>query len=185
MKRLFAAIKVHPGEALTQLVYDFQSACKYDRIKWVDLNNIHITLKFFGETLEEQIPDICAALTEITAGMTAFDLVLSNTGIFGSKYNPRVIWIGIEQNEKLLDLGQEILDGLEKIGFKKDRQNFVPHLTIGRIKHIDNKERFNSTLKKLQSVDIQKEAINRFYLFESKLFRTGPRYSIIETFKLK
>jgi len=185
MKRLFAAIKIHPNEALTQLVYDLQNACKYDKIKWVDLNNIHITLKFFGETPEEQIPEVNQVLRDITMDISRFELVLSTTGIFGSEYNPRVIWIGIEKNKNLISLGLEILNGLEKIGFKKDRQNFVPHLTIGRIKHIDNKDRFNNTIKKFQAVEIQKEDIDQFYLFESKLFRTGPEYSIIETFHLK
>jgi 2'-5' RNA ligase len=96
-----------------------------------------------------------------------------------------VIWIGIEPNEKLNAFANEILDQMELLGFEKDRQNFVPHLTIGRIKYTDNKKRFQQTIESYQSIYIQEQTIDRFYLIESKLGTRGPTYSTIENFPLK
>ncbi len=183
MKRLFAAIKVHPSETFLKVYYGLKTNLRNDKIKWVDLENIHITLKFFGETEEERIPQISEKLNEISKSHSNFSLNIKNVGIFGSSYKPRVIWLGIEKNEQLMELGSEILHGMDKIGFKQDRQNFVPHLTIGRVKFIDDKNRFQQVIDKYKSTDIQKQKVAGFILYESILKPQGPEYRVVESFK--
>ena len=184
MRRIFAAIKVVPNENFLRIYYSLKNACKYDRINWVKSENIHITLKFFGEIEENKIDQIIPELQKISTNHNSFNLLLQDVGIFGSSYKPRVIWFGINKSEALEKLAKDILDKMEPVGFIKDRQNFVPHLTIGRIKLVDNKARFTEIISKFESENIQKINISGFYLFESILSSTGPTYKVIKTFSL-
>jgi 2'-5' RNA ligase len=184
MKRLFAAIKIHPGEAYTMQYWSLKKALKDEKIKWVDLENIHITLKFFGETPEHHIPAINAALGKASSGIPQFQLKLANTGIFGSSYNPRLIWFGIDQSNELFSLSKNIFRELENIGIVKDRQNFVPHLTVGRIKNLEDKKHFQKVIDKYRDGHIQNEEVNNFHLFESILSPQGPTYNVVESFEL-
>ena len=182
MKRLFAAIKIIPSEGFLETYYGLKTNLRNDKIKWVDINNIHITLKFFGETPEERIPEINKRLNGIAALHSNFTLDIRDIGIFGSSYKPKVIWFGIEENEQLMKLGLEILTGMDDIGFKHDRQNFIPHLTIGRIKFIDDKKRFQQVIDKYKSLEIQQQDVPGFTLYESILRPKSPEYKVIEQF---
>lgn len=184
MKRIFTAIKVHPGEGFLQVFEDLKNNCSHDRITWVDPKNIHITLKFFGETEEERIPAISSLLLDIVGKHNPFELQLKGTGVFGSSYKPRVVWIGIDKNPTLISLGQEVMDSMESLGFKKDRQNFVPHLTLGRIKHIDDKHRFFELIGKYKNSAITSENINELHLIESRLTPKGPLYTVLERYEM-
>ena len=185
MKRIFAAVKIDPGENLTELLYSLKKRLKHDKINWVQLHNMHITLKFFGETHEDEIPGICSHLTEIASQNTSFDLTLRDTGVFGSYYKPSVIWIGIEPNSALIKLGTDVLDRMDNIGYKKDRQNFVPHLTLGRIKYTSDKSYFNEVIEDFKNLAIQSQSVDSFHLIESKLSSEGPEYTTIESFSLQ
>lgn len=185
MKRIFAAIKIHPDEPLLKLYYALKAACRYDRINWVDPQNMHITLKFFGETAGDLIPGIIKGLQAVAQQHQPFVLQLKGTGVFGSFYKPRVIWLGIPENPALISLGQDILDEMDQLGYKKDRQNFVPHLTLGRIKITDNKERFFDLVEKHREDEMPPQPVQEFLLFESMLSTSGPTYSVLERFGLK
>ena len=184
MKRLFAAIKIHPSENYTSRYLSLKNSLKDEKIRWVDPENIHITLKFFGETPEHHIPGINMALKKASNGVSPFELSLTNTGIFGSSSKARVIWFGIDPSNELNLLFNNILRELKNIGMENDRQNFVPHLTVGRIKSLEDKKFFQQVIDKHREGHIQKEEVNKFHLFESILSPQGPTYNIIETFEL-
>jgi RNA 2',3'-cyclic 3'-phosphodiesterase len=185
MKRLFSAIKIHPSKEFIRIYNELQNSLRNNNIKWVDVNNIHITLKFFGETDESQIPAINTALNQVANDNISFELKLMNAGIFGSSYNPRVIWFGIDKNPVLEKLAFNVLNAMNKIGFEKDRQNFVPHLTVGRIKFINEKKNFQEIIGRYHKIDIQKEKIENFHLFESILKPRGPEYKVLTNFILQ
>jgi len=145
--------------------------------------NIHITLKFFGETEEDRIEQIESRLHKSSSNHQPFNLSLQDVGIFGSHYKPRVIWFGIDKNEALDNLASDVIDKMHNIGFLRDRQNFVPHLTIGRIKLIDDKNRFSEVIMKYELIDVQQVQVESIYLFESVLSSSGPTYHIIKEFK--
>ncbi|RLD53588.1 MAG: RNA 2',3'-cyclic phosphodiesterase [Bacteroidetes bacterium] len=182
MKRLFAAIKVAPSEAFLARYYALKKNLENEKIKWVDPENIHITMKFFGETPEHHIPAISIALKEAAHQTPHFNYEIQHTGIFGSSYKPRVIWFGIQPHDDIVRLSESIFSELEKIGIEGDRQNFVPHLTIARIKELEDKQFFQKVIDKYREGFIQKEEVNKFHLFESRLSPAGPRYSIIDSY---
>lgn len=184
MKRLFAAIKVEPDENLIKIYSSLKSGLRHDKINWVPEQNIHITLKFFGETAEDKIDDICEVLDDVARRHQAFQIHLQNIGIFGSSYDPRVIWFGMDQNAAIGQLADDVLKSVEEIGWERDRQNFRPHLTVGRIKNISDKRVFQQTIAKFKNSELRKFPVNSFYLFESKLRPQGPVYEVVEEFRL-
>ncbi len=184
MKRIFAAIKIHPSENFISVIYQLKHALQTESIKWVEPHNIHITLKFFGETEESKIAEIIQQLNEVAIAHKPFKFSVKGTGVFGSSYDPRVIWLGIDHSNELQKLSVDVLDSMTTIGWEKDRQNFVPHLTVGRIKHISNKPKLKEVIKKFENFEIQMVETNAFYLYESILKPTGPVYHVLETFHL-
>ena len=184
MKRLFTAIKFHPTDELLEVFRFLKNNLREEKIKWVEEHNLHLTLKFFGETEEEKIPAIRRAMKTAADRSAGFGLELKGTGIFGSSYNPRVIWFGIEPNPDLQLLYMNLREELEKLGYVPDSQNFVPHLTIGRIKFIKNKRFFQDVIDRYKEDFIQREKVRELYLFESQLRPEGPVYKVIENFVL-
>ncbi|MDY0103365.1 MAG: RNA 2',3'-cyclic phosphodiesterase [Lentimicrobium sp.] len=182
MKRLFAAIHIKPTADFRDIYENLRQILGFHIIKWVDINNIHITLKFFGETPVEEIPAITDALKASVKEIKDFEIKLSRTGIFGSYYNPRVIWVGIEENEMLNKLSGNVVSNLEASGYLSDRQNFVPHLTLGRIKEIKDKNHFQEVIAHFSNYTYQTQQITGFTLYESILRKEGPEYVVIEEF---
>lgn len=184
MKRLFAAVKIHPSPEFLKTYNSLKSGLHFTRITWVNPENIHVTLKFFGETEETRIPDISKVLHDVAKRHQPFTSELVNVGIFGSSYDPKVIWFGMEKAEPLKALGADVLKAVESIGWEHDRQNFVPHLTIGRIKNIPDKHLFQTIIDVYKKTRMQEVRVNEFHLYESILTREGPIYKVLETFKL-
>jgi RNA 2',3'-cyclic 3'-phosphodiesterase len=185
MKRLFAAVKIHPSPEFLKIYNDLRSGLKFADIKWVKPEIIHVTLKFFGETEERKIAEISRVLKEVALHHKPFSCELENVGIFGSSYSPKVIWFGIGNSEPLKNLGREVIQSCEPIGWEPDRQNFVPHLTIARIKNVPDKNLFQSMIDRHKSAFIQEFSVAEFHLYESILQREGPVYRILETYGLR
>ena len=185
MKRLFAAVKIHPSPEFLKTYNSLKSGLNFARITWVKPESIHVTLKFFGETLENRIPDISKVLNKVARRHKTFTSELVNVGIFGSSYNPKVIWFGMEKAEPLKELGADILQAVETIGWEVERQNFVPHLTIGRIKDVPDKHLFQTIIQMHKKTWMQEVQVSEFHLFESTLTREGPIYKVVETYKLE
>jgi len=184
MKRLFAAVKIQPSNEFLKTYNSLKSGLRFARITWVKPESIHVTLKFFGETEEKRIPEISRVLKEVALKHQPFVSEIVNVGIFGSSYSPKVIWFGIDKSEPLKKLGLDVLQSVEKIGWEPDRQNFVPHLTIGRIKFVLDKHLFQSVVDEHKKTWMQEVQVREFHLFESILLREGPIYKVIETFIL-
>lgn len=116
-------------------------------------------------------------------GISPFELQIAKTGIFGSRYNPKVIWFGIDENPMLMKLVKQVSFQLEEVGILGDRQNFIPHLTVGRIREIRDKNHFQQLMDCFRDLNLQKQAIEGFDLYESILQREGPQYNVIESYR--
>jgi RNA 2',3'-cyclic 3'-phosphodiesterase len=185
MKRLFTAVRISPDAAFLGRFRALQGQLRHERIKWVEENNIHITLKFFGETEEKKIPEIMAVQDRIAGRTRPFRISLRSTGIFGSRYDPRVIWAGIEPYEELASLMQVFRNETAKIGFVPDRQNLVPHLTVGRIKDLRDKELFQRVIGEYRDLASAETEVKEFHLYESILRKEGPLYIVQKSFILR
>jgi 2'-5' RNA ligase len=160
-------------------------ALRHEQINWVAEHNMHVTLKFFGETDESFLGPICSGLQKRAGQTLSFTIRLIKTGIFGSSYAPRVIWAGIEPFCALQDLMISVQNDMAELGFERDRQNIVPHLTLGRIKNLKDKKLFQEIAERYREVVSLPEQIRTVFLYESILRPEGPRYMIIKSFLLK
>jgi len=185
MKRLFAAVKINPSPEFLRIYGLLRSNLKFADIKWVKPEIIHVTLKFFGETDERKIPEINDILRDVAGKHKRFTSELVNVGIFGSGYDPRVIWFGMQKAEPLKDLAEDVLASVERIGWERDRQNFVPHLTIARIKFVPDKRLFQKTIEEYKNAFIQPVPVAEFHLYESILLKDGPVYKVLESYNLQ
>jgi 2'-5' RNA ligase len=185
MKRLFLAIPLSPETEFLALLHKLRSELYYERINWVKLQNMHLTLKFLGPTADEKIPEIITTVNEILTDWERFGLEFNKTGIFGSRYQPRVLWLGMKDVPEQLDLlAESVLDAMDKIGFARDRQNFVPHLTLGRIKNLTDKPRFQEVIGKIPQKSYIHKSVAELLLYESILHKEGPEYRVIHSFKI-
>ncbi len=185
MKRIFIAVRTDPGETLLRIHSSLRSVLGAEKINWTDPSNIHLTLAFLGDTEDELIRVVSIMLKQKCTGFGYFSFSLKGTGVFRNYRDPRVIWIGIMHDEKLVKLNSEINAGLKDAGFKLEDRPFRPHITLGRIKSIRNTDILKSSLEKYQDTIIQEVPVREVILFESILKPTGPVYKITGKFCLK
>jgi 2'-5' RNA ligase len=185
LKRLFAAIKTTPNPGYIDSYRSLQLALKQHSIKWTEEKNLHITLKFFGESSEGMIPNICCVIDSVASELTDFSFNYTGLGIFGSRYNPRVIWSGIQPYEEVSQIIQCLKNKLTTIGISDDRQNPVPHLTLGRIRSLQDRRLFQNALDLYKNLSSAPMMAKKIILFESILLRSGPEYHVIESFPFK
>ncbi len=184
MKRLFVAIKVVPDENLLKSYAALRHALQLERISWVKPENFHLTLKFLGKTPEEKIQFIRTALQQVTEQTVAFSMKMDGTGIFGSSYKPRILWYGVENDTAIHQLGETVLNSLDNAGFPRDRQNFVPHFTIGHIKKIEHKKLFQEAIAAHCHDFLQEFTVDKIILYESLLKPSGVVYRVVMEFSL-
>ncbi len=184
MKRIFIAIKTDPGVALQRIYASLRSDLRDEKITWVSQENIHLTLAFLGDTEEERIKVAGIVLSQKCTGFGEFTVQLSGTGVFRNFNDPRVIWIGIENCEKLIFLNSLIINGLKDTGFKFESRPFNPHITLGRVKSVQNKEILKAALSGYEKMFIQEVHVKEVILFESILRPDGPVYRPVGTFAL-
>lgn len=185
MKRLFIAIPLTPDTAFIQWMEVLKKKLHYEAINMAKPENLHLTLKFLGETPESKIPQILSAIQNGTPDHGAIHLQLDTLGLFGSRYDPRVIWLGSSTKcSELQLLTDSIFTQLDSIGYKRDRQNFVPHITIARIKKLHEKKIFQQVISSSPPLPIQQMDAEQFFLFESTLQKSGPFYTIQHCFQL-
>jgi 2'-5' RNA ligase len=178
--RSFIAVELE--EQLLPKVVDVQSQITEGRIKFVEPENLHFTLKFLGEVTEQKAKDVTAKLREICSAFTPFSVLLRGLGVFPSLNYIKVIWIGVE-SEEFFTLSKLVDSGMGKLGFKQER-NIIPHLTVGRVKAPGNKAKFKEQVQALKDVEIGEMTVASVKLKKSELTRKGPMYSDIEEITL-
>lgn len=147
-------------------------------VRWVKVEKIHITLKFFGNIEEEQIADISSVMEEVAVQKNAFTLSVKGLGAFPSTRNPRVIWLGLHGwEENLLPIYREIETRLEAAGFVPEKKPYRPHLTLGRVKSLKGKGDLVDHIERDRDVDLGPFVVDRIVLFRSDLRPTGPIYT--------
>jgi len=184
MKRTFIAIKIEAEE----LMLDVLNACREElineRIRWVQPDKIHITLKFLGDTSTEQLSEISNVISDIAGNHPAFSLTFKGMGIFGKIKQPRVLWMGIERNPVISEIKQDLDISLQVHGFEADSREFRPHLTLGRIKNLDDNSRMEYLLSLYKDMEFQVSEITDMIFYESILKPTGPEYIVLSRMQL-
>jgi 2'-5' RNA ligase len=175
--RLFFAVKI-PDTLKTQLAgFVGNLSSMPGKVKWVEPGNMHLTLKFLGETSPDLLADLKAAGEETAAEFKPFSVVVSGCGAFPNLRSPRVFWVGIDDDEKRLQSLQKNLDyRLGQLGFEREAKKYSPHLTVGRVKDRGGLGQLTEAFSRAEFPPVRVEVAD-FFLIESKLRPTGPIYA--------
>ena len=178
MIRSFVAFDL-PRPVIEQLA-DAQKRLKQSAsgVRWVSPGAIHLTINFLGDIDEELAPSIHQAMQESVAGSPALTLFLTEIGAFPNKSRPRVVWAGLGGDVEGLSRIKVRLDGLlEPLGFTPEKRPFKPHLTIGRVKKMNNPRQLNLALEQAEVADHAPFMVTDLVLYKSELSPQGAKYT--------
>jgi 2'-5' RNA ligase len=181
MPRAFIAIQVAPLPPLLQLISELEQLG--GPVKAVAAGNLHITLRFLGETDESSLPAVTQAIEQAASSRRAFDFQLAGVGAFPSVSRPSVVWVGARGDGPLLDLVSELNPGIDALGFGGDARPFVTHLTIARVK-ARPPQRLLQLLSLWRDAAIGRVRVSRIDLMKSQLTKSGPIYSVVQSVPL-
>ncbi len=184
-KRLFIAIKVKFDPDTYKAFHYIQDQLYREKIKWVDVDNVHLTIKFLGDTDEDLIPEIKNALEDLTQGFNSTRLKMRSIGVFPNLQRPRVLWIGLEDNETVSQLAKSIDEAMTTLGYEPEQREFKPHITLGRIKFLRDRRTLQQLIDKYDGHYFQDIPVEEIILYESQLRREGPVYTALGKFPLK
>ncbi len=184
MIRAFIAVNLSESQRreVGRLIDDFR---RHDvRVKWVNAANLHVTMKFLGDTSEDSLTEMFSAVGDALTGLKQFNLKLANVGCFPSAKKPKVIWVGINDGfGHLKEVSKRVEAAVEPFGFAPEQRKFSAHVTVGRVK--DNK---NIQLLTGEFVNVRFESssamIGDVVFYKSDLRPEGPIYTPLRTFEL-
>lgn len=157
--------------------------------RWEQPENMHLTLNFLGDIQESEVPEVCRWVKKAVAGVSEFAIDFCGLGAFPRPDRPRVLWLGVtEGREKLLALQEALTQTLEKeMGFPRDRNDYCPHLTLGRANR--SSAWSPELVSRLQGESESKletatSFVDEVIVFSSHLGRGGPTYTPMATVEL-
>lgn len=179
--RLFVALDL-PGtlkEALAALKTDIPGA------SWSNPANLHLTLKFLGDGIDEsRVPDIIAALQAVQG--PPLTLALHGVGRFppGDRQPPRVLWAALDAPPALGVLARDVERALTPLGFPPEDRPFAPHLTLTRLKSRDGEAAVRQFLARHAGLTSDPFTARAFHLYASQLSSHGATYRRLDSVNL-
>jgi len=153
-------------------------------VRWVDLDNFHVTLKFLGNVRASQVEAIQETLDRVGGATAPFDARVTGFGAFPTIRRPSVLWAGVEATPELRCLKQDVEWGLSELGFEKETRAFHPHLTLGRAS-AGGAGRFRGLDELVASMEVDAGFVVRSVdLMRSRTGRGGPEYSLLHKARL-
>jgi len=152
-------------------------------VKWVEPENLHLTLKFLGEVPEERIELIAESLRAVAQATEPFSFTVKGVGGFPDLRRPRVLWVGVEATQPLMRLQQLIERAMEQLGFPPEERAYHPHITLGRVKAMAGMEKVREILGEYKDAEFGEVFVAHLTLFRSDLSREGPTYTPLAKLK--
>jgi 2'-5' RNA ligase len=166
--RLFAALDV-PDEVAERLMALMRGV---PGARWRPRENLHITLRFFGEVAEPVAADLDAALEEIAQGAAPFDVSLKGMGHFG-KDEPHALWAGVAEGEALRALAADCERAARRCRLPPETRKFTPHVTLAYL-NASTLDRVMAFERRLALFESETWRANGFFLFSSHVRRNAP-----------
>ncbi len=183
--RLFIAVELSPElrRALGQVQADLQRALPAGAVRWTRPDGIHLTLKFLGDTPQEQTAAIVEGMTAAAAGFEPCELRVAGFGVFPHVRQPRVLWVGLPAVPRPLAGVQRALDlHLSRLGYPREMRPFSPHLTLGRVNdrgRAAERQALSAALGRVQVGELGQVAVREMVLFQSDLRPDGAVYTAL------
>jgi RNA 2',3'-cyclic 3'-phosphodiesterase len=183
MSRLRAFIAVELPLEIRQNVQQATSSLRRDigsLIRWVALENMHLTLKFLGDIPSENVEVLTQLIHAQADSFNSFDIHLSGIGSFPNPRRPRVIYVGIPAPAALEAFQRQMESAIHRLGYNPEERAFAPHLTIGRVRqHVsaDDQQKIRRALEEATIDSLGTARVNSVHLYKSDLKPNGPAYT--------
>ncbi|MHC4438370.1 MAG: RNA 2',3'-cyclic phosphodiesterase [Planctomycetota bacterium] len=187
--RCFIAINIDEQirKALARLQNELQGKADIKRsdAKWVNPENIHLTLKFLGEIKDEQVVEVCNITGDVAGRHESFELGVESVGHFGGR-SARVLWVGTGQNcEKLLQLQQDLEQQLDLAGWPREARKFSGHLTLCRIRNARAGIKLARMISEYKDFKLGTMPADSVSVYQSQLTPQGPIYTVLGNYRLR
>jgi 2'-5' RNA ligase len=154
-------------------------------VRWVDVDGLHVTLKFLGEVRRERLEQVQEAMNRVAASTKAFKTKYGGFGAFPSVRQPRVIWLGVKANPELRCLKQDLEYSFGDVGFDAETRAFHPHVTLGRAEEREGAGAFRTLDDMLSELDCMGDVkVTTIDLMRSQLAPGGSKYTLVSSAKL-
>jgi 2'-5' RNA ligase len=188
--RTFIAVDIPQRllQAIQPKVDDLREKLGNSAVRWVAVNNIHLTLKFLGDVAPSNLESLKLMLQTETQSRYPFDITLSGLGSFPNSKRPRVLFVGIQAPAELEALQHGIESAAAKLGYESDGRPFSPHLTIGRVNDRVAQSELQSIRKLLDEVKIDSPCparVDSVHIYKSDLKPGGSVYTKLFSAPLK
>jgi 2'-5' RNA ligase len=167
--RLFACLDLPPdiADQLVRLQRGLAGA------SWRPVENLHVTLRFFGDTPEPVADDLDAALDAVGQGMAPFTLKLKGADWFG-KDEPHTLFIGVAEPTALIQLASACERAARSVGLKPETRKYLPHVTLAYLNGAAPVDRVHAFCRRLALFESRPFSVQGFYLWSSLLRSGGP-----------
>ena len=185
--RVFAAVELQDDvrEQLREHIQRLREAVPEASASWTRVENIHLTLKFFGNVNVNRIPAISGAISRAVKEYSPFRISVGGTGVFPKPSRAQVLWIGVsDPSGNLLNLQRQLENECAGEGFEKEDRAYRPHLTIARLRKPEGARRLADTHLKTKFEPLAID-LKELVLFRSELSPKGSRYTAISRSEFK
>jgi 2'-5' RNA ligase len=183
--RVFCAIEL-PAEVRARLedhVRQLRKEVPDAAASWSRVENIHLTLKFFGNVEVKRIEKISAAAERAVKEFSTFQIGVGGTGVFPRPSRPQVLWIGVNDTSRQLSALQERVENeCAAEGFAKEDRAYKPHLTIARLRKPEVSLADAHLKMQFEPIEIE---LKEIVVFRSELSPKGSKYTVISTAALR
>ena len=187
--RAFIAIEIEDAETLRRII-EFKHGLESLGLdaKFVEDENIHITIRFLGEISSTTIAQIKEILNSVANNVKTFKLKVGGFGAFPDILRPRVLWVGIiEGYERLAEIRKFIDSEIRRKGLREvqeDQHEFSPHITIARLRSQRNVDKLRKYFEEFKTYDFGFTPVTQIKLKKSTLTPRGPIYTDLHSVPL-
>ncbi len=149
-------------------------------VKWVEPDNLHVTLVFLGEVEDRELLKVCRITEECARKQRSTPLSVEKLGCFPNFRRPRIVWVGIgDGSQTLSDLHEDLESQFSDLGYRREERRYTPHMTLGRVKTELSNDRFAAALTKHAHWRGGDTVLSELHVMSSELSPRGPRYTVL------
>jgi len=188
MARVRTFIGIDPGKSIRDRMVALQKnlARTATEVKWVEPDNLHVTLLFLGEVDMLDVPTLCQAVKESVQEHPPFPMSIETLGCFPNARRPRILWAGVGEGTQEVVALHDALEGpLLALGcYRREERQYTPHVTLGRIKSDYPTDKLGTVLARHAGWTGGTTNVREIHVMSSELTRQGPVYTVLSRAKL-
>jgi 2'-5' RNA ligase len=149
-------------------------------VKWVEPENLHVTLLFLGEVDEREVPRVCRMVADSVGPQPPFLMSVETAGCFPNPRRPRVLWVGVGEGTQPLCAIHDALEiPLQELGYRREERRYTPHITLGRVKSDRPTDSLTAALAKHAGWKGGEMTVREVHVLSSELTPQGPHYTVL------